>query len=169
MSGPAAPGILEWVSRMYEDLLRTELPAALQSVQDTWAADGYPLDLPPIAQWHRGNIPDTALFAVLLTAPAITIEAISLQPTGETLIALVDSVVISVYTYGRSVDEAETLTQRYAQAIAAVVLTNTPRGKVGIHEVLPITVGVGETLDAARGAFLKRAAIRVPLRVGARL
>lgn len=165
-----APFVLEQVQRMYRLMLEANLPAALTSVQDYWTAEGAPAVLPPIAEWHSGNIPDESLLAVLQRLPAITVEAIAATPTADEIVLLVDSVVITVYTLGQSVDEADLLTHRYAQALAICVLEQRPAGNVvGIAEVLPISIGVGETFDAARGSFLKRAALRVPVRVGGRL
>jgi hypothetical protein len=157
---------LELIEHRYRDYLQSQLPAALDDVEAFWDAQADPLPLPDIAQWHTGDLSPGSVFLIIQKLPAVTIEAINLSPLSEMGTALVDKMVVTVYTRGSTPDKANKLTHRYAAAIAKVIIEGQPSGE-GIKQVLQPSVDVSEIIDVDDANFLKAAKISVALRVTA--
>jgi hypothetical protein len=157
---------LEDLEYLYLSLLQDKLPAALDAVEAYWAARGDPLPLPDIRQWHTGNITPGYLSTIVQKLPALTVEATSLAPTPnrETAVALVDSLVLTVYVRGNTPQQTNKLAHRYAAALANVVAVEKPQGVKGLGK---LTMAVGESVDITRANYFKDAQVSVPLVIGA--
>lgn len=159
---------LEEIEDKYLVLLQAKLPQAIDEVEAFWAARGKPLALADIEYWDTGDIPDDAVQYVITGWPALTVETVSLGPTEERApgVALIDSLLVKVYTRGKTPREANLLTKRYATAVASVL---SGGGVVGIKGVAQLTIDVSPTFALKRPMFIKAARVSAPLRVGAKL
>ena len=166
---------LEQIEKQYIALLQAKLPAALDAEEAFWAAppaetglSADALALPDIRQWYSGNITDDALRAIIGKLPAVTVEAVNLNPASETVFSLIDPLIVRVFTRGGTPEEANKLNHRYASAIATVLSDDNNRPR-GVKEALRISVEVAETLHPANAPFLKAARIVCQLRISSRL
>lgn len=157
---------LEELENKYIAFLQAHLPAALAEVASYWSAKGDPVPLPPIGEWHTGNIPDDAVLYVVRQWPALTVEATNLQPTAnnETGVGLVDSLLVKVYQHGDTPAIANKLTKRYAVAVASVLTPDKPNG---IKRVGSLSISDTETFTSTRKGYLKASRLSVTLTVGA--
>lgn len=157
---------LEELENLYKALLQEKLPAALQTVQAYWTEKGDTLPLADIGEWHTGNIPDDVVLQIVRAWPALSIEATDLGPgAGDRMgVALVDSLLVKVYTTGETPAIANKMTHRYAVGVATVVAENKPKG---IKRVGALSISDTETFTTTRKGYLKASRISFTLDVGA--
>jgi hypothetical protein len=157
---------LEVVERRYQALFQEKLPAALGEVEAFWLAEGSPLTLPNVAEWHRGNFTPGALARFVAKLPAVTVEATSLVPTDarDATVGVVDSLTATVFVRGASTEQVSDLIQRYTAALGYVIANHKPRG---IKAVERVHIEVGEALDFSGAPYVKAGMVTARLHVGA--
>ena len=155
---------LEVIEDMYVTYLKDKLEAYLTAEEAFWVTAGgpnFPLPLPD--EWHTGNIPAVALEYVVAKLPAVTVEAVALEPTSDTLLGRID-MIFHLYSVAESPGTANRQNHRYGHCLQMCLNDGKPRG---INEVLQPGLAVAETVVDATAAYLKGARVVLPLLINA--
>lgn len=131
----------EVVERALETLLQSNIAAALDAVESSWAAQGLPLTLPDPVNWSRGY----RLFMVDLPStfyPYVVVQ-VSLQSPqtdqrgrwGQQDVMFQG--LISTFVVADSEDEITTMAHRYAEAISNILQANSTIGGAGQQHYRP--------------------------------
>jgi hypothetical protein len=171
---PILTGMVLWepqaelVEIRYRDFLRANMAAALTLVAGWWETEGYPLDLPPVAEnaWLIGNLPDDipSLVTLIRSYPTVTIEAVTVRPATSEPLYNVDPLLVRIYVLSNTPEIANEYAHRYGTAIATILTNGKPKG---IKEPGRPELSIAPTVDAGRAAYLKMGVVSMPLLLGA--